>query len=86
MTYSSKSGFVILVTHKTQSKVTTCNLKDCEPDVQSQQSMWVNVVIGNNRKFEWYKSFLHKSHSNVITMGFPNVGKVWEMFQGGNFE
>ena len=39
----------------TCSKVTSskvCNLKDCKPDVQSQQSMWFNVLIGNNRKFE----------------------------------
>ena len=34
------------------SKVTVCNLKDRKRDVQSQQSMWFNVVIGNNGKFE----------------------------------
>ena len=60
----------------TCSKVKACNLKDCKPDVESQQSMWFNVVIGNNRKFEKYKSLLYKFHSNIITMGFPNVNKV----------
>ena len=36
----------------TCSKVTACNPKDRNPDVQRQQSMWFNVIIGNKRKFE----------------------------------
>ena len=36
----------------TCSKVTGCNFKDCKPDVQSQQPMGFNVIIGNNRKSE----------------------------------
>ena len=36
----------------TYSTVKACNLKDCKPDVQSQQSLWFNVVIGKNKKFK----------------------------------
>ena len=57
----------------TCSKFTACNPKDRNPDVQRQQSMWFNVIIGNNRKFEQYKSLLYKFHSN---MGFPKVDEV----------
>ena len=57
MTYSSKLHFVILMafypaTKTTCSKVTACNLKGCKPNVQSQQCIGFNVMIGNNRKLE----------------------------------
>ena len=46
--------FIGILPHSqtTYSKVAVCNLKDWKPDVQSQQSMWFNVVIGKNRKIE----------------------------------
>ena len=64
----------------TCSKVTACNLKDCNSDVQSQQSLWFNVIIGNNREFEQYKSLLYKFHSNLISMGFPALMKSDKCF------
>ena len=77
------SGFSGVLPHgqTTCSKVTACNLKDCKPDVQSHQSMWFNVITGNNRKFE-YKSLLCKFHSNIIIMGFPTLMKSDKCFVG----
>ena len=78
--FSDFSG-VLPHSQTTCSKVTACNLKDCKPDVQSQQSMWFNVITGNNRKFE-YKSFLYKFHSNIIIMGFSTLTKSDKCFVG----
>ena len=83
--FSDFSG-ILPLSETTCSKVTACNLKDGNPDVQSQQSKWFNVIIGSNRKFEQYRSLLYKFHWNIITMGFPNVDEVWQVFRWGNFE
>ena len=66
----------------TCSKVAACNLKDCNPHVQSQQFLWFNVIIGNNREFGQYKSLLYNFHSNLITMGFPALMKSDKCFIG----
>ena len=54
MTYSSKLGFAILVAFYPTVKQLVPKLQDAisKTDVQSQQPMGFNVIIGNNRKSE----------------------------------
>ena len=53
---------VLLHNQATCSKVTVCNLKDRNPDVQSQQSMRFNVITENNRKFTIQVPFQYNNY------------------------